>query len=177
MNIIKSFKKAIILSSLALFCFSCTDDEIELEEPLIEDELGIIGSWNAFEAIADQPLFDINQDGLNSTDLLIEMPCRNFNLDLKENGTFVYRESSWVWNTNTTTHSCNPVQNDIITEGAWEVNEDYSLIIFTVAGNQSFVAIDFDGNVLSFQSSSIFFSLNKSGDAANIYGTLYFSKN
>lgn len=177
MNIIKSFKKAIILLSLVLICANCTNIDIEPDKPLIEDELGIIGNWKAFIAIADQPLFDINQDGVNSTDLLTEMPCRNFNLNLKKNGTFMYRESSWVWNTTTATHSCNPLQNDIITEGTWEVNEDYSLIIFTVAGNQSFVAFDLDDNVLSYRSSSIFFSLNKNGDTEDIYGTLYFSKN
>ena len=57
---------------LVIFIFlSCSNNESD--EDLSKD---ITATWNSVSFIANEPLFDVNNDGINSTSLLDELPCR-----------------------------------------------------------------------------------------------------
>ena len=112
----------LLFALLTLLFFSCSSDKDIIEEPK-----SIFGTWNSISFIANEPLFDINGDGVNSLELLDELPCRYSKLVLNEDFTFSQENNSWSYDDATNSYSCTTLNDVIPITGTWNVNSNFSL--------------------------------------------------
>ncbi len=158
-----------VLTITLLFNACSSDDSLQ-------QFLDITGTWNSISFIANEPLFDINEDGLNSLELLDELPCRYSKLVLNEDLTFYQENNSWYYNESSKTYECSS-ENDISkVNGTWKVNSEFTLLSLTINGHTAFLEIEFDGKSLKFNSSEVFINKNAAGEVKNIYGKVLFKK-
>lgn len=165
-------KKIIPFVLTAMILTACsTDDVIIIEEPM-----NIYGTWNSISFIANEPLFDINGDGINSLELLVELPCRYSKLVLNEDLTFYQENNTWSYNESTNAYECSSGDSISSTNGTYKVNSNFSLLSFEIGGHIAFLEIEFDGEILKFNSSEVFINKNAEGEHKNISGKVIFNK-
>ncbi|MDO5980989.1 hypothetical protein [Flavivirga spongiicola] len=162
----------LFLTLISSFLISCSSDNDPIEEPL-----SIFGIWNSTSFIANEPLFDVNEDGVNSSELLDELPCRYSKLILNTDFTFYQENNTWFYNKDTQTYGCSTQDNISSVNGTWTVNSNYTLLSLEIDGNISFLKIELDSEVLQFNSSEIFINKNAQGEAKNIYGRAFYKRN
>ncbi len=165
-------KKAFLpfaLTTMLMFNACSSDDSLE-------QFLDITGTWNSKSFIANEPLFDANGDGVNSLELLDELPCRYSKFVLNEDLTFYQENNSWDYNESSNTYECSTGNAISKVIGTWTVNSEFSLLSLTIDGNTAFLEIDFDGETLKFDSSEVFINKNADGILKNIYGMVVFKK-
>ena len=163
--------KTSLFALLSLLFLSCS-----LDEDKVEELKSIFGTWNSISFIANEPLFDINEDGVNSLELLDELPCRFSKLILNEDFTFYQENNSWSYDVTTDSYSCTNLDNVIPVTGTWKINSDFSLLTIIIDGNMAFLPIEFDGETLMFNSSESFINRNIEGELKNIYGKVIFQR-
>lgn len=152
---------------------SSDDDVIKEQEPL-----NIYGTWNSISFIANQTLFDVNGDGVNSLELLDELPCRYSKLVLNEDLTFYQENNSYSYNENTNNYECSSGDAISPVTGTYTVNPNFSRLYISVGdGHTAFLDIEFDGETLMFNSSEIFLNKNAEGESKNISGKVLFHRN
>lgn len=165
-------KNYFISTLIVMLLFSClSDDSIS-----VDNSKDITGTWNSISFLANEPLYDVNNDGINSLELLDELPCRYSIFILNEDQTFYQENNTWQFNSITNTYSCtNSNQLHKIT-GTWSVNSEFTLLSLEINGNISFLNIEFDGDKLKFNSSESFLNKNVLGDIKKIYGKVIYTK-
>ncbi|SNY99457.1 DUF5004 domain-containing protein [Flagellimonas pacifica] len=170
-NRIYKIKIFLHLVFITLFV-SCSSDDSPIDGPM-----NIYGTWNVVSFIANEPLFDVNEDGINTTQLLDELPCRYSELVLNADSTFYQENNTWSYNDDSDSYECTG-QNEISSiSGTWSVNSNFSLLSLTIEGNIAFLEIDFDGATLQFNSSEVFLDKNAQGEKKNIYGRAFYKRN
>ncbi len=167
-------KATILLAVLVmLFLVSCSSSD---DDTIINPTLNIYGTWNSISFVANEPLFDINNDGVTSLELLDELPCRYSKLVLNEDLTFYQESNTWNYNEGTNDYGCTSGDISPVT-GTWKVNSNFSLLSLDIDGNTAFLEIEFDGDTLRFNSSEVFIDRNSQGELQNIYGKVIYRKN
>ncbi len=156
---------------IILFLMSCSSGDDSLEQ-----FLDITGTWNSTSFVANEPLYDANGDGVNSLELLDELPCRYSKFVLNEDLTFYQENNSWHYNENSNAYECSTGNNISKVNGTWTINSEFTLLSLTIDVNTAFVEIDFDGETLKFNSSEVFIDKNAEGEYKNIYGKVIFNK-
>ena len=150
---------------------SCSSDDDSLDQ-----FIDVTGTWDSISFIANEPLFDINGDGVNSLELLDELPCRYSKLVLNEDLTFYQENNSWDYNQNSNEYECSS-ENDISNvNGTWTVNSDFSLLSLNINDNTAFLEIEFDGDTLKFIANESFLDRNAQGELNTIYGEVLMRK-
>ena len=149
---------------------SCSSDDS------LEQFLDITGTWNSKSFIANEPLYDANGDGVNSLELLDELPCRYSKFVLNEDLTFYQENNSSLYNESSNAYECSTGDAISKVNGTWTVNSDFSLLSLTIGEHTAFLEIDFDGETLKFNSSEVFINKNADGVVKNIYGKVIFQK-
>lgn len=152
-------------------------EPVKTESIVNDKSINIYGTWNATSFIANEPLFDINNDGINSTELLDELPCRYSELVLNTDFTFYQENNTWSYNQNLDSYGCIDQSEVSLISGTWSVNSNFSLLSLTIEGNTAFLEIDFDDETLQFNSSEIFLNKNSLGEPKNIYGKVFYQRN
>lgn len=163
-------KKVVLV--IAVFIISACSKE-EVEEVFSQD---ISGTWNAISFTANEPLFDVNNDGINATNLLDELPCRYSIFKLNSDKTFYQENNAYTYNQSTNTYSCTSGDALSIVRGTWKMNTDNTMLSLEINGNTAFLYIEFDGEFLKFNSSEVFLNKNANGELKNIRGSVSFTR-
>lgn len=135
-------KTRILVYVLSLFTLlSCDDDEWEDVQQFAD----LAGTWVMTSSTSDEPLFDINGDGENSTDILEELSCRKIELVLNADATFKLIDNTWAFDSEGTV-ICSG--NDSVSEGTWSLNKDLSAISleFTYQEDKWSIKVPFQRN-------------------------------
>lgn len=156
-----------------LFLASCSSDDAVKTIP--SDSL--IGTWETSNFIANEPLFDVNNDGINSTELLDELPCRYSIFKLNEDKTFYQENNSWQFNQSSNSYSCTSGDDISKVTGKWSVNSNKTMLILEIGEHTAFLEIEFDGEILAFNSSEILINKDALGENKNIYGRAFYKRN
>ena len=164
-------KKLVLI--IAVFVFTACSIE-DVEETFSDD---IIGTWNSISFIANEPLFDVNNDGVNSKELLDELSCRYSIFKLNDDQTFYQENNTWLFNENTNSYSCTSGDDVTKVSGTWKVNSENTMLSLDINGNTVFLYIEFDGGTLKFNSSEPFLNKNENGSSQNIYGKVSYIRN
>mgnify|MGYP005993523433 FL=1 len=143
------------------------------EEGFAQD---ISGVWKSINFIASEPLFDVNNDGVNSIDLLNELPCRYSTLELNSDKTFNQENNTWKFDSTTNSYGCTSGSEITKVIGTWKVNSDNTMLSLKVDGNTAFLEIEFDGETLKFNSSEILLNKNAAGEVKNIRGSVSYKR-
>ena len=115
-------KKVVFI--IAVFIIAACSKE-EVEEVFSQD---ISGTWNAISFTANEPLFDVNNDGINATNLLDELPCRYSIFKLNSDKTFYQENNAYKYNQSTNTYSCTSGDELSIVRGTWKMNTDNTML-------------------------------------------------
>lgn len=172
MKAIKNVIQVLVIpiTSLLLITSCERDDDV-----ITNLSKSLFGAWESHSFKANEPLFDMNKDGINSIELLDELPCRYSKLVLKSDFTFYQENNTWMYIENLDSYECS---NEVISaSGTWRMNSNFSALILEIDGNISLVEIEFDGEVLEFNSSEIFSNRNALGEYQNIYGKASYKRN
>lgn len=167
-------KITIIKSILVLFVLviaSCSNNDVE--ETFSQD---ISGIWSSFSFIANEPLFDVNNDGVNSIDLLNELPCRYSALELNSDKTFYQENNTWKFDFTTNSYGCTSGSEITKVNGTWKVNSNNTMLSLEVDGNTAFLEVEFDGETLKFNSSEILLNKNANCEIKNIRGSVSYKR-
>lgn len=166
-------KKTILFFALTtmLLFNACSSDDNSLEQ-----FLDITGTWNSTKFIATEPLYDANGDGINSLELLDELPCRYSKFVLNQDLTFYQENNSWIYNESSNTYECSTGNDISKVNGTWKVNSEFTLLSLTIGEHTAFLEIEFDGETLKFDSSEVFINKDAEGVLKNIYGKVIFKK-
>ena len=167
----KKINLIITLVTLLILSSCSSNDETETE-----NNLSIIGEWTSKSFIADEPLFDMNKDGINSTEFLNELPCKYSILKFNEDNTF-YQENNWWTIDNNQEYTCSSGVDLTKINGTYEINSDFSILTLKSGTNSINIEIEFDGEILSHRSSSEFFNLDANGNNKEIYGGIFYERN
>lgn len=163
--------KIFMLLMITTISFSCDDDT---DESLQNNE-SLVGDWSAIYTLADEPLFDINNDGTNSMDIMKELECQYFILQLNNDFTFSQRHNIYSYNSNNDEYTCIE-DNTYISTGFWTVNEELTMITFSIDGNDSYVPIEYNNGILSLKSGVPFLNKNAEGVITDVYGKIFYQK-
>ena len=166
----KTLIKPLLLLVIVTFT-SCSINDVE--ETFSQD---IYGTWNSISFKANEQLFDVNNDGTKSNELLDELPCRYSIFKLKEDKTFYQENNTWSYNQNTNSYSCTSGDDITKVSGTWKVNSNNTMLSLKINGNTAFLDIEFDGEVLTFNSSEILLNKNAAGEVKNIRGSVSFKR-
>ena len=166
----KIFIKPLFIFVVLIF-LSCSNNEFDKDA-----SIDITGKWNSVSFIANEPLFDVNKDGLNSTNLLDELPCRYSTFILNSDKTFSQENNTWQFNQSTNFYTCTSGNDITKVNGTWKVNSNNTMLSLEINGNTAFLTIEFDGKTLKFNSSESFINKNASGELKNIYGSVLYRK-
>jgi len=166
----KTIKKLLLLS-IALILTSCSNEDEE--ETFSQD---IAGTWNSISFIANEALFDVNNDGVNSKDVLDELPCRYSTFILNEDKTFYQENNSWKFNPNTNNYDCTSENEISKVSGTWKVNAENTMLSLDINGNTAFLYIEFNGEFLKFNSSESLLNRNANGEIKDIRGSVLYKR-
>ncbi|WP_299668504.1 lipoprotein [uncultured Polaribacter sp.] len=167
----KKINFIITIVTLLILSSCSSNDETEPE-----NNLSIIGEWNSKSFIADEPLFDMNKDGINSTEFLEELPCRYSKFVFNTDKTFYQENNFWDSDSNGN-YICLTGSDLSTTSGTYEVNSGFSILTLKVGTNSVNIEIEFDGNTFSHRSTSEFFNLDANGNNKEIYGEIFYERN
>lgn len=167
MNILKKYT----LFTLVIILSSCSKNE--LDEAISTD---ISGTWNSISFLANEPLFDVNNDGTNSKELLNELPCRYSIFKLNDDQTFYQENNTYKFNENTNSYSCTSGNELTIVRGKWRVNSNNTMLSLEINGHRAFLEIEFDGEILKFNSSEVFLNKNALGELKKIRGLITYKR-
>ncbi len=156
---------------LVLTLASCSSNEID--EPISTD---ISGIWNSISFIANEPLFDVNENGTNSKELLDELLCRYSIFKLNDDQTFYVENNRYTFNESTNFYSCTSGNDITIVTGKWSVNLENTLLSLEIGGNTVFLKVEFDGETLKFNSSEPFLNKNALGELKSIRGSVVYKR-
>lgn len=163
--------KIFMLLMITMISFSCDDDTDEF----LQNNENLVGEWSAIYTIADAPLFDINNDGTNSIDIMEELQCQYFTLQLNNDFTYSQRHNIYSYNSDNDEYTC--VEDNAYTStGFWTVNEELTMITFSIDGNDTYVPIELNEGILSFRSGVPFLNKNAEGEAIDVYGKVFYEK-
>lgn len=160
---------------------ACTNIDIDLDDlsdPMLTDMTDLTGHWSMVETLADEPLYDINGDGLNSNNLIEEMPCRFIDLSLNFDGTFFLSYNLWAYDS----QSGNPVcDGGTYVSGEWSINEDKSVIELILIQEEEAIAkwdipVKFNDQMLNARMNIVFFDHDSKGKPKQIKGITTFEK-
>ncbi|WP_299526627.1 hypothetical protein [uncultured Lutibacter sp.] len=166
-------KNNILYLIVAVISFSsCNNTNDVPEQPKT-----IAGTWNAISFISNQPLYDMNSNGINSTELLEELPCRYSTLILRSDLSFYQENNTFSYDEQLEAYSCTTTEDISFVSGTWKVNQDFTLLSLEVNGNTAFLEIEFDGELLKFESSEKFVDRNQQGEFENMYGKVILKRN
>ena len=159
------------LCFLALILVSCSSNE--LDESI---SMNISGTWNSISFIANEPLFDVNNNGINSKELLEELPCRYSILKLNNDQTFYQENNTYKFDEITNSYSCTSGNDITSTSGKWSVNSDNTMLSLEIDGNTAFLEVEFDGETLKFNSSESFLNKNALEELKEIKGSVTYKR-
>ena len=162
--------KVVLIVTVFIFT-ACSIDEVD--ETFSQD---ISGTWKLTSSIANEPLFDVNNDNINSINLLDELPCRYSIFKLNSDKTFYQENNAYKYNQSTNTYSCTSGDQLSKVSGTWKINSNNTMLSLEVNGNTAFLHIEFDGEFLKFNSSEVFLNKNANGELKNIRGSVSFTR-
>lgn len=169
----KKMKKMFLPLALIIILFnSCSSDDADS----LDNFMDITGTWDSTSFISNEPLFDVNEDGINSLELLDELPCRYSKLVLNEDLSFYQENNSWNYNENSNEYNCSSEDDISNVNGTWTINSDFTLLSLNINDNIAFLEIEFDGDTMKFNSSESFLDRNAQGELNNIYGKVLMQK-
>ena len=163
-------KKGVLIIAV-LFFAACSKREVV--EAFSQD---ITGTWNLISTTANEPLFDVNNDDINSTNLLDELPCRYSIFKLNSDKTFYQENNTYKFNENTNSYSCTSGDEITRVNGTWKINTENTMLSLEINGNTAFLHIEFDGEFLKFNSSEVFLNKSALGVLKNIRGSVYYTR-
>ncbi len=166
------FSNFLMLVLITMISFSCDDDTDEF----LQNNENLVGDWSAIYTVADEPLFDINNDGANSIDIMEELECQYFTLQLNNDFTYSQTHNIYSFNSDNDEYSCIE-DNTYTSTGFWTVNEELTMITFSIDGNDTYVPIAFNNGILSFRSGVPFLNKNAEGIITDVYGKVFYEKN
>lgn len=170
------------LSTLLLSIISCTNINLEVSDPVPEHRVGLseyIGNWVMIASLSDEPLADLNADGVNSRNILEELPCRRIELFLSSKSTFILSANSWAYSSSNGALDCHTTGFSV--EGNWSVNEIMGALVldFSIDGNvydTLETPVNIGGGHLTCRLNIPLFDINHNGDQSNVYGAITFKK-
>ncbi|MCE7993688.1 MAG: hypothetical protein HEP71_17010 [Roseivirga sp.] len=157
----------IIVAIMTLVACSNDDDS----EPL-----NLLGKWRATKIVMTEPIFDANGDGVNSMNLLEELPCRYILFEFKNDETIKASFNLSVYHAPLEQYIC--VEDVNLPEDMfqWSPGEDQDQIGVIYEGSTVYVPLQYDGETLSHQSIIPLFDRNAAGEEKLITGTIYYER-
>ena len=139
------------------------------------DSSSVIGVWSSISYPTGEPIYDINNDGINSSDLFLELPCKNSTFSLNSDMSFVYENNSWTYDSAANVYGCTSGSDLHIISGTWSANSDNTMLSLDIGPHTSFLYIEFGGKTLK-QISSDTFNRNALGEEKPIVADIIYCR-
>lgn len=156
-------KKVFLLTLVAILVLaSCSKEGLTNDEILKVSNLttitssDMLGTWDLSKMTADQAV-DLNNDKVNSTNLLEETPCfNNMDITFNSDGTFISHNATMTFESGASADKFSCL-GERVDEGDWEVRND-SLVMTLLINSVTYIhkkAINLGDNTFSFEVSKI----------------------